>query len=63
MMKLTPAALANVINKDRTYIVKMETGAVTRVSMDVFDALVEALKIEDSRALMASPHPVEDEVA
>lgn len=56
LMGLTPAALAKAIDKDRTYIVKIETGAVTRVSLDVFDALVAALFIEDRRALMASPH-------
>lgn len=56
LMNLTPAALAKVIDRDRTYIVKIETGAVTRVSTDTFDALVKALAIEDRRALMALPH-------
>lgn len=56
LMNLTPAALANVIGRDRTYIVKIETGAVTRVSTDTFQSLVTALALEDSRALMALPH-------
>lgn len=56
LMNLTPGALADVIGRDRTYIVKIETGAVTRISTDTFDALVKALAIEDRRALMALPH-------
>lgn len=56
LMNLTPAALADVINRDRSYIVKIETGAVTRVSTETFNALVKALCIEDSRALLATPH-------
>lgn len=56
LMNLTPAALANVIERDRTYIVKIETGAVTRVSTDTFEALVTALALEDRRALLAMPH-------
>jgi transcriptional regulator with XRE-family HTH domain len=56
LMNLTPAALANVIGRDRTYIVKIETGAVTQVSTDTFEALVRALALEDSRALKAFPH-------
>lgn len=56
LMKLTPAALADAIGRDRTYIVKIETGAVTRVSVETFDKLVEVLRLEDSRALMAAPH-------
>lgn len=56
LMNLTPAALANVIERDRTYIVKIETGKVTRVSTDTFTALVKALAVEDARALMALPH-------
>jgi len=56
LMNLTPAALAKVIERDRSYIVKIETGAVTRVSTDTFDALVKALAMEDRRALLAAPH-------
>lgn len=56
LMNLTPAALAKVIGRDRTYIVKIETGAVTRISTDTFDALVTALALEDRRALLALPH-------
>lgn len=55
LMNLTPGALAEVIGRDRTYIVKIETGAVTRVSTETFDALVKALALEDRRALMALP--------
>lgn len=56
LMNLTPAALADVIDRDRSYIVKIETGAVSRVSTETFQALVEALRLEDPRALMAAPH-------
>ena len=59
LMNLTPKSLADAIERDRTYIVKIETGAVTRVSTDTFDGLVKALGIEDRRALMAFPHAVE----
>ena len=55
-MGLTPQALADTIGRTRTYIVKIETGAVSRVSDDVFNDLVRALGIEDRRALMAWPH-------
>lgn len=63
LANLTPTALANVIERDRTYIVKIETGAVTRVSTDTFDALVAALGCEDRRALLAFPHAKADEDA
>lgn len=56
LMNLTPATLAKVIGRDRTYIVKIETGVVTRVSTETFDALVQALALEDRRALLAMPH-------
>lgn len=56
LMNLTPASLASVVGRDRTYIVKIETGAVTRVSTETFKALVSALALEDSRALMSLPH-------
>lgn len=58
LMNLTPAALAKVIDRDRTYIVKIEMGSVSRVSTETFDALVKALAIEDRRALMALPHEI-----
>lgn len=58
LMNLTPAALAKVIGRDRSYIVKIETGAVTRVSTETFEQLVKALALEDRRALMALPHEV-----
>lgn len=56
LSNLTPAALAKVIDRDRTYIVKIETGAVTQVSTETFDKLVVALALEDRRALLAFPH-------
>jgi transcriptional regulator with XRE-family HTH domain len=56
LMKLNPAELADAIGRDRTYVVKIETGAVTRVSTKTFEALVAALVLEDSRALLAFPH-------
>lgn len=56
LMNLTPASLAKVIDRDRTYIVKIETGVVTQVSTETFEALVKALALEDRRALMALPH-------
>lgn len=56
LMNLNPAALADAIGRDRTYIVKIETGAVTRVSTETFDSLVKALAIEDRRTLLAQPH-------
>lgn len=63
LMDITPAALATAIDKDRTYIVKIETGAVSRVSVEVFDSLVAALALEDRRTLMAWPHQATEEVA
>lgn len=62
LMDLTPGAVAARIDKDRTYIVKMEHGAVTRVSRGVFDALVLALGV-DCRVLLANPHATDVEVA
>lgn len=59
LMNLTPAALAEVIGRDRSYIVKIETGAVTRVSTDTFTALVEALRLEDKRAIMSAPRDID----
>lgn len=56
LMNLTPTALAKVIDRDRTYLVKIETGVVTQVSTETFDALVKALALQDRRALMALPH-------
>lgn len=55
-LNLTPAALAQNIGRNRTYVVKIETGAVSRVGIDTFNALVAALALEDRRALMAWPH-------
>lgn len=53
---LSPAALAEAIGRDRSYVVKIETGAVARVSTETFEALLAALVIEDRRALLAFPH-------
>lgn len=63
LMNLTPAALADAIERDRTYIVKIESGAVTRVSTTTFNRLVLALKLEDARALLATPHISLEETA
>lgn len=62
LMNLSPAALADAIERDRSYVVKIETGAVTRISTDTFDRLVKALQLEDQRALRATPH-IEDDAA
>lgn len=51
----TPQVLATEIGRDRTYIVKIETGH-PRVSIATFEAIVKALQIEDDRALRATPH-------
>lgn len=53
LKNLTPAKLAEAIDRDRTYIVKIETGAVDRVGTDTFEALVRALNLEDRRAIEA----------
>lgn len=55
LMNVSPRELAEKIGRDRTYIVKIETGH-PRVSVDTFDALVKALAIEDRRTLLAAPH-------
>lgn len=55
LMNVSPRELAEKIGRDRTYIVKIETGH-PRVSTDTFAALVEALAIEDRRVLLAAPH-------
>jgi predicted transcriptional regulator len=56
LMNVGPRELAELIGRDRTYIVHIEVGRVHRVSTDTFDALVRALNIEDRRVLLASPH-------
>lgn len=63
LMNLTPAALADAIERDRTYIVKIERGAVTRVSTETFDRLAKALMLEDSRAILAIPHIESEDAA
>jgi predicted transcriptional regulator len=57
---ITPQKLAESIDKDRTYIVKIERGTVRRVGTPTFHAIVAALGIEDPRALMAWPHAAEE---
>lgn len=59
LMNVSPRELAERIGRDRTYIVKMESGAVERVGVDTFEQLLRALAIEDRRALLAAPHAVE----
>lgn len=56
LMNIGPAELAERIERDRTYIVKIERGSVERVSTSTFEQLVRALAIEDRRALLAVPH-------
>jgi transcriptional regulator with XRE-family HTH domain len=55
-LRISPAQLAEAIRRDRTYIVKIETGSVDRVGVETFDALVMHLGLEDRRAIMALPH-------
>lgn len=56
LMGVGPRDLAEKINRDRTYIVKIENGGVDRVGVETFNSLCTALNIEDRRALMASPY-------
>ena len=49
-------ALADQLGIARSYIARMETGHTVRVSPTVFEALNEALNIDDKRTLMARPH-------
>lgn len=58
---LLPAEVAKSIKRDRSYVVKIETGAVSRVSVETFNALVLALGLEDRRAILAFPHADEGE--
>ena len=53
---LARGGFTDAIGRDRTYVVKVETGAVTRVSIETFDSLVAALHLEDRRAILARPH-------
>lgn len=57
LMNVGPMELAKLIERDRSYIAHIELGRVRRVSTETFDRLVTALRIEDPRALMATPHP------
>lgn len=56
LMNVSPSELATKIKRDRTYLVKIETGHA-RVSDETFNALLDALAITDRRALLATPHP------
>jgi transcriptional regulator with XRE-family HTH domain len=59
-------ALAKEITVTRAYIAKIELGHSTRVSPQVFNALLAAFSIEDRRVLLANPHgtaAVEESVA
>lgn len=47
--------LAEQIDKDRSYIAKIENGH-PRVSASVYKALMAALNITDHRVLLAAPH-------
>lgn len=50
------ADLAGQIGKTRSYIAKLELGHNRRVSPAVYNALLEALDIQDRRTLLASPN-------
>lgn len=63
LMNVKPSELAERIERDRTYIVKIERGTVERVSVETFEQLLRALSIEDRRALLATPHPTAERVA
>jgi transcriptional regulator with XRE-family HTH domain len=62
MSGVSVRGLAEEIGKDRTYIAKIENGH-PRVSAEVYKAILDALKIEDRRVLLANPHPESGEVA
>jgi transcriptional regulator with XRE-family HTH domain len=50
------ADLAERVGVQRPYIAKIELGHSQRVSPKVFNALLQALVIDDRRALLANPH-------
>ena len=50
------AELAAQVGVQRPYIAKIELGHSRRVSPKVYQALLTALAISDTRVLMANPH-------
>lgn len=50
------AELAETVGVQRPYIAKIELGHSRRVSPRVFNALLEALTVQDRRALLADPY-------
>lgn len=48
--------LARQVGVQRPYIAKIELGHSQRVSPRVFNALLQALAIQDRRVLLANPH-------
>lgn len=48
--------LAKQVEVQRPYIAKIELGHSQRVSPRVFNALMQALSIQDRRSLLANPH-------
>lgn len=54
------ADLARQVGTTRSYIAKLELGHNRRVSPAVYNALLEALDIQDRRTLLAAPNAVAD---
>lgn len=48
--------LAKQVGVQRPYVAKIELGHSQRVSPKVFNALLQALSIQDRRVLLANPH-------
>jgi transcriptional regulator with XRE-family HTH domain len=48
------ADLASALRVDRSYITHLENGSKTRVSPELYAALLQELQIEDYRALLAT---------
>lgn len=53
---ISVADLAAQVGVQRPYIAKIELGHSQRVSPKVFNALLNALSINDRRCLLANPH-------
>lgn len=48
--------LADQIDRDRSYVAKIELGHNERVSPETFGAILKTLGVKDRRALLADPH-------
>lgn len=55
--------LAKQVGVQRPYIAKIELGHSQRVSPKVFNALMQALSIQDRRVLLANPHGLDSVTA